>query len=49
LESGAVALNTGRYSIMASYVVCFYDWAISLDDEFAYVNMHRCLQVLGSC
>ncbi|KAH9049969.1 hypothetical protein EDB84DRAFT_847826 [Lactarius hengduanensis] len=31
------ALAVGRYSIASAYVVCFYDWIISLDEEVAFI------------
>ncbi|KAH9002532.1 hypothetical protein EDB86DRAFT_2896405 [Lactarius hatsudake] len=36
IASALDALAIGRYSI-ASYVVCFYDWIISLDEEVAFI------------
>ncbi|KAH8984451.1 hypothetical protein EDB92DRAFT_1488294 [Lactarius akahatsu] len=30
-------LNIGRYSFVAAYSVCFYDWIISLDQEVAFI------------
>ncbi|KAH9054023.1 hypothetical protein EDB83DRAFT_1155727 [Lactarius deliciosus] len=35
--SGLNAVATWRYSMIAAYVVCFYDWAISLDQEVALI------------
>ncbi|KAH9172011.1 hypothetical protein EDB89DRAFT_1010972 [Lactarius sanguifluus] len=32
-------LNIGRYSFVAAYAVCFYDWMISLDQEVAFWNV----------
>ncbi|KAH8992578.1 hypothetical protein EDB86DRAFT_3244383 [Lactarius hatsudake] len=37
LASGLGALNIGRYSLVGGYVVCFYDWVISLDQEVAFI------------
>jgi len=37
LAIGLNAVTIGRYSITASYVVCFYDWIISLDQEVAFI------------
>ncbi|KAH9057517.1 hypothetical protein EDB87DRAFT_1631235 [Lactarius vividus] len=37
LVSGLTAVATGRYSLIATYVVCFYDWLISLDQEVALI------------
>ncbi|KAH8992552.1 hypothetical protein EDB86DRAFT_1480174 [Lactarius hatsudake] len=31
------AVATWRYSMIAAYVVCFYDWVISLDQEVALI------------
>jgi hypothetical protein len=30
-------VTVGRYSITSAYVVCFYDWIISLDQEVAFI------------
>jgi len=30
-------VTAGRYSITSAYVVCFYDWIISLDQEVAFI------------
>ncbi|KAH8992539.1 hypothetical protein EDB86DRAFT_1479264 [Lactarius hatsudake] len=35
--SGLNAVATWRYSMIAAYVVCFYDWVISLDQEVALI------------
>ncbi|KAH8992546.1 hypothetical protein EDB86DRAFT_1479677 [Lactarius hatsudake] len=37
LVSGLNALADWRYSMIAAYVVCFYDWVISLDQEVALI------------
>ncbi|KAH9172044.1 hypothetical protein EDB89DRAFT_1012893 [Lactarius sanguifluus] len=37
LLSGLNAVATWRYSMIAAYVVCFYDWVISLDQEVALI------------
>ncbi|KAH8984453.1 hypothetical protein EDB92DRAFT_1488351 [Lactarius akahatsu] len=37
LTSGLDILNFGRYSLVAAYVVCFYDWIILLDQEVAFI------------
>lgn len=37
LVSAFNAVVIGRYTILASYVVCFYDWIISLDQEVALI------------
>lgn len=37
LASALDALAVGRYSITSAYVVCFYDWIISLDQEVAFI------------
>lgn len=37
LASGLDELNIGRYSLVATYVVCFYDWIISLDQEVTFI------------
>ncbi|KAH9060650.1 hypothetical protein EDB87DRAFT_571095 [Lactarius vividus] len=38
LVSGLTAVAVWRYSMIAAYVVCFYDWVISLDQEVALVH-----------
>ncbi|KAH9022328.1 hypothetical protein EDB85DRAFT_375993 [Lactarius pseudohatsudake] len=35
--SGLDAVATWRYSMIAAYFVCFYDWVISLDQEVALI------------
>ncbi|KAH9032830.1 hypothetical protein EDB84DRAFT_118177 [Lactarius hengduanensis] len=37
LLSGLNAVAAWRYSMIAAYVVCFYDWVISLDQEVALI------------
>ncbi|KAH8986854.1 hypothetical protein EDB92DRAFT_1218351 [Lactarius akahatsu] len=37
LVSGLNAVAVWRYSMIAAYVVCFYDWVISLDQEVALI------------
>ncbi|KAH9053978.1 hypothetical protein EDB83DRAFT_2521574 [Lactarius deliciosus] len=37
LVFGLDDLNIGRYSLVSAYVVCFYDWIISLDQEVAFI------------
>ncbi|KAI9443167.1 hypothetical protein H4582DRAFT_1164237 [Lactarius indigo] len=37
IASALDALAVGRYSIASAYVVCFYDWIISLDQEVAFI------------
>ncbi|KAH8976412.1 hypothetical protein EDB83DRAFT_1787910 [Lactarius deliciosus] len=37
LTSGLDILNFGRYSLVSAYVVCFYDWILSLDQEVAFI------------
>ncbi|KAH9054007.1 hypothetical protein EDB83DRAFT_1154547 [Lactarius deliciosus] len=37
LLAGLHAVATWRYSMIAAYVVCFYDWIISLDQEVALI------------
>ncbi|KAI9430245.1 hypothetical protein H4582DRAFT_1530074 [Lactarius indigo] len=37
LASSLDILNIGRYSLIAAYAVCFYDWIISLDQEVAFI------------
>ncbi|KAN0135317.1 hypothetical protein V8E53_006882 [Lactarius tabidus] len=31
------SVTIARYSVIAAYVTCFYDWIISLDQEVAYI------------
>ncbi|KAF8273612.1 hypothetical protein EI94DRAFT_1715410 [Lactarius quietus] len=47
LVSGLNTLTWGRYCLTATYVVCFYDWIISLDQEIALIypapwNLVKC-------
>ncbi|KAH8981675.1 hypothetical protein EDB86DRAFT_1477768 [Lactarius hatsudake] len=37
LVLGLNGVAIGRYSMIAAYVVCFYDWVISLDQEVALI------------
>ncbi|KAH9032785.1 hypothetical protein EDB85DRAFT_1179703 [Lactarius pseudohatsudake] len=37
LVSGLNAVADWRYSMIAAYVICFYDWVISLDQEVALI------------
>ncbi|KAH9022316.1 hypothetical protein EDB85DRAFT_374953 [Lactarius pseudohatsudake] len=37
LLTGLHAVAAWRYSMIAAYVVCFYDWVISLDQEVALI------------
>ncbi|KAH8992551.1 hypothetical protein EDB86DRAFT_1479952 [Lactarius hatsudake] len=37
LLTGLNAVAVWRYSMIAAYVVCFYDWVISLDQEVALI------------
>ncbi|KAI9452770.1 hypothetical protein BJY52DRAFT_1418560 [Lactarius psammicola] len=37
LASGLKPVVLARYTILATYVVCFYDWIISLDQEVAFI------------
>ncbi|KAH9053951.1 hypothetical protein EDB83DRAFT_1149548 [Lactarius deliciosus] len=30
-------MTVGRYTLTATYIVCFYDWIISLDQEVALI------------
>ncbi|KAI9452772.1 hypothetical protein BJY52DRAFT_1418562 [Lactarius psammicola] len=37
LASSLNALAMARYTLVATYVVCYYDWVISLDQEVAFI------------
>ncbi|KAH8992604.1 hypothetical protein EDB86DRAFT_1484776 [Lactarius hatsudake] len=37
LASSLNSVTVGRYTLTATYVVCFYDWIISLDQEVALI------------
>ncbi|KAI9443622.1 hypothetical protein H4582DRAFT_1210011 [Lactarius indigo] len=38
LTSGLNSVTIGRYTLIATYIVCFYDWIISLDQEVALIH-----------
>ncbi|KAN0135260.1 hypothetical protein V8E53_006825 [Lactarius tabidus] len=45
IVSGLNAIVMARYSNAAAYVVCFYDWIISLDQEVALIHPSACSAV----